>query len=157
MCAEKKCKVYMKDNLRAPPWKLVLQWGRQLAMDTSEIKKVSDTLSLRHAIGKIIPLFFFSRNPPYKIYTFPGPDPGHLSNSRLWKKTTPAAFRSPFFAQGDIGVVPWIYFLFFYKDKKLFFLSSSQVSSIIKIKSMGRFSVLFKHSAKKFSPCLSKI
>ena len=63
MCAEKKCKVYMRDNLRAPPWKLVLQWGRQLAMDTSEIKKVSDTLSLRHAIGKIIPLLFFFSKP----------------------------------------------------------------------------------------------
>jgi hypothetical protein len=51
-CAEKKCNVYMRDNLRAPPWKLVLQWGRQLAMDPTEIKSVSDKLSLRHALGK---------------------------------------------------------------------------------------------------------
>jgi hypothetical protein len=42
----------MRDNLRAPPWKLVLQWGRQLAMDPTEIKSVSDKLSLRHALGK---------------------------------------------------------------------------------------------------------
>ena len=53
----------MRDNLRAPPWKLVLQWGRQLAMDPTEIKSVSDKLSLRHALGKNIPLPFFSRNP----------------------------------------------------------------------------------------------
>ena len=32
-----------------------------------------------------------------------GPDPGHLSNSKNWKRTTPRSFRSPYFAQGDIG------------------------------------------------------
>jgi hypothetical protein len=54
-CTEKKCNMYMRDNLRAPPWKLVLQWGRQLAMATAEIKDVSDKLSLRHALGLEIP------------------------------------------------------------------------------------------------------
>jgi len=43
-------------------------------------------------------------------YFFPGPDPGHISNSHMWKKTTPSSFRSPFFAQGDIGTVPLLYF-----------------------------------------------
>jgi len=38
-----------------------------------------------------------------------GPDPGHLSNSKNWKRTTPRSFRSPYFAQGDIG---------YYKKKK---------------------------------------
>jgi hypothetical protein len=28
----------------------------------------------------------------------------------MWKKTTPSSFRSPFFAQGDIGTVPLLYF-----------------------------------------------
>ncbi len=52
-CAEKKCNVYMRDNLRVPTWKLMLQWGRQLRMDTSAIKNVSEKLSLRHALGHI--------------------------------------------------------------------------------------------------------
>jgi hypothetical protein len=96
--------MYMRDNLRAPPWKLVLQWGRQLAMATAEIKDVSDKLSLRHALGLEIPPPPFLK--PYKeCIFFAGPDPGQLSNSKLWKKTTPASFRSPFFAQGDIGDV----------------------------------------------------
>jgi hypothetical protein len=42
----------MRDNLRAPPWKLVLQWGRQLRMESTAIKDVSEKLSLRHALGK---------------------------------------------------------------------------------------------------------
>ena len=48
----------MRDNLRAPPWKLVLQWGRQLHMNTTAIKDVSEKLSLRHALGK--KLFFLT-------------------------------------------------------------------------------------------------
>jgi hypothetical protein len=40
--------------LRAPPWKTVLQWGRQLRMNPTDIQTVSDRLSLRHALGKII-------------------------------------------------------------------------------------------------------
>ena len=94
----------MRDNLRAPPWKLVLQWGRQLAMDTSEIKSVSDKLSLRHALGKNSPLFFSKPHIKFILFqvlipvTFPTVDYG--------KKQHPLHFRSPFFAQGDIGVVP---------------------------------------------------
>jgi len=42
----------MQDNLRAPPWKLVLQWGRQLRLDLTAIKDVSDKLVLRHVFGK---------------------------------------------------------------------------------------------------------
>ena len=42
----------MRENLRAPPWKLVLQWGRQFRMDRVAIKDVSEKLSLRHALGK---------------------------------------------------------------------------------------------------------
>jgi hypothetical protein len=151
-CAEKKCNVYMRDNLRAPPWKLVLQWGRQLAMDPTEIKSVSDKLSLRHALGKKPP-----PPPPSNhifIIFFPGPDPGQFSNSRMWKKTTPASFRSPFFAQGDIGTVLRNPLSIFMILKFEIFL---QVSSTIKIKSMVHFSVPYKHSIKRFSPFLSKI
>jgi hypothetical protein len=42
----------MRENLRAPPWKTVLQWGRQLRMDLTDIQTVSERLSLRHALGK---------------------------------------------------------------------------------------------------------
>jgi len=45
----------MRDNLKVPPWKLVLQWGRQLSMKPTDIKDVSEKLSLRHALGKIYP------------------------------------------------------------------------------------------------------
>jgi hypothetical protein len=33
----------------------------------------------------------------------PGPDPGFLSYTKKWKKTTPRSFQSPYYAQGDIG------------------------------------------------------
>jgi hypothetical protein len=33
----------------------------------------------------------------------PGPDPGFLSHTKNWKKTTPRSFQSPYYAQGDIG------------------------------------------------------
>ena len=55
----------MRDNLRAPPWKLVLQWGRQLHMNTTAIKDVSEKLSLRHALGK--KLFFLTIKKRIKI------------------------------------------------------------------------------------------
>jgi hypothetical protein len=35
----------------------------------------------------------------------PGPDPGFLSHTKKWKKTTPRSFQSPYYAQGDIGNV----------------------------------------------------
>lgn len=50
-CAEKKCHLYMRENLRVPTWKLMLQWGRQLSMKKPDIQHVSDRLSLRHALG----------------------------------------------------------------------------------------------------------
>ncbi len=43
----------------------------------------------------------------------PGPDPGFLSHTKKWKKTTPRSFQSPYYAQGDIGNV---------KPSKKFFL-----------------------------------
>ena len=52
----------MRENLRAPPWKTVLQSGRQLRMNPTDIQTVSDRLSLRHALGKII-LYFLKKNP----------------------------------------------------------------------------------------------
>ena len=52
----------MQENLRAPPWKTVLQWGRQLRMNPTDIQTVSDRLSLRHALGKII-LYFLKKTP----------------------------------------------------------------------------------------------
>jgi hypothetical protein len=51
----------MQENLRAPSWKLVLQWGRQLLMNPTDIMNVSEKLQLRHALGKKItppPPFF---------------------------------------------------------------------------------------------------
>ena len=44
----------MQENLRAPPWKLVLQWGRQLLMNPTDIMTVSEKLQLRHALGRKI-------------------------------------------------------------------------------------------------------
>jgi hypothetical protein len=32
-----------------------------------------------------------------------GPEPGVLSNTKQWKKTTPKSFASPFIVQGDVG------------------------------------------------------
>ena len=100
----------MRENLRAPPWKLVLQWGRQLRMYPTDIMNVSEKLQLRHALGKTPPPLSSSYLKLVRNYFFPGPDPGHISNSHMWKKTTPSSFRSPFFAQGDIGTVPLLYF-----------------------------------------------
>jgi hypothetical protein len=40
-----------------------------------------------------------------------GPDPGHISNSKSWKKITPKSQSSPFISQGDIGFLQ-------YKNKK---------------------------------------
>jgi hypothetical protein len=105
----------MRENLRAPPWKTVLQWGRQLRMDLTDIQTVSERLSLRHALGKKKKLSFvvLKKNQSRLKRIIPGPDPGQLSNSRMWKKTTPASFRSPFFAQGDIGNAIPLPLLFF--------------------------------------------
>jgi hypothetical protein len=100
-CLEKKCDAYIRDNLKAPSLKLVMQWGRQLHMDPSTIKALSARIKLRHALG--------ISQPPPVCHHFCinaqslGPDPGHLSNSKNWKRTTPRSFRSPYFAQGDIG------------------------------------------------------
>ena len=49
----------MRENLRAPPWKLVLQWGRQLRMYPTDIMNVSEKLQLRHALGKTPPPLIF--------------------------------------------------------------------------------------------------
>jgi hypothetical protein len=34
---------------------------------------------------------------------FSGPDPGYLTNSRKWRNTTVASFKSPFSVQSDVG------------------------------------------------------
>jgi hypothetical protein len=52
----------MQENLRAPSWKLVLQWGRQLLMNPTDIMNVSEKLQLRHALGKKI------TPPPHSSY-----------------------------------------------------------------------------------------
>ena len=109
----------MKDNLRAPPWKLVLQWGRQLAMDTSEIKKVSDTLSLRHALGKNSPLFFSKPHIKFILFqvlipvTFPTVDYG--------KKQHPTSFSIPFFCPRRYRCIPLNLLSIYMMIKKLFF------------------------------------
>jgi hypothetical protein len=51
----------MKDELRAPPWSLVLRWGRQLRLEPTEIADVSQRLVLRHKLGKIETLYAYSR------------------------------------------------------------------------------------------------
>lgn len=48
---EKKCQEYMRENLRAPSKKLVLQWGRRLNLTYDEINAVSSKLSLRQQLG----------------------------------------------------------------------------------------------------------
>jgi hypothetical protein len=53
----------MQENLRAPSWKLVLQWGRQLLMNPTDIMNVSEKLQLRHALGKKI-----TPPPPHSSY-----------------------------------------------------------------------------------------
>jgi hypothetical protein len=53
----------MQENLRAPPWKLVLQWGRQLLMNPTDIANVSEKLSLRHALGMQNNSHFLMKNP----------------------------------------------------------------------------------------------
>ena len=47
---ERKCRDFMKSNLRAPPWRLVLTWGNQLKLSRETIKDVSEKLALRHAL-----------------------------------------------------------------------------------------------------------
>jgi hypothetical protein len=50
---ENKCDRYMKDNLRAPPYALVCQWGKQLKMAPVDVEHISDRLKLRFALGEI--------------------------------------------------------------------------------------------------------
>jgi len=86
------------------------------------------------------------------INKYLGPDPGQLSNTPMWKKTTPASFRSPFFAQGDIGTPPPLYFNDVINIEIL-----PQVSLNIKIKTTASFFVLFKPSTELFLLHQSKI
>jgi hypothetical protein len=79
---EKQCLSYIQDNLKAPPQSLVFKWGKKLNLDYQEIKQINDRIHLRANLG---------------------PDPGFLSNTKNWKRTTPRSFRSPYYAQGDIG------------------------------------------------------
>ena len=53
---------------------------------------------------------------------FTGPDPGHISNSINWKKTTPSVFRSPFMAQGDIGNAFFFPLFIFFLNNIFFYL-----------------------------------
>lgn len=41
----------MRTHLKAPPWNLVLRWGKELHMSPLDIKQLSDRLKLRHALG----------------------------------------------------------------------------------------------------------
>ncbi len=49
---QQKCLKFIQDNLRAPPWRLVKQWGQKLNLPLQEIKQISDGLSLRNQLGK---------------------------------------------------------------------------------------------------------
>jgi hypothetical protein len=48
-----KCKEYTAARLRAPPKKLVMQWGKALGVAPQDILTLSDSLPLRHALGNI--------------------------------------------------------------------------------------------------------
>jgi hypothetical protein len=89
---EKKCLAYIRENLKAPPHSVVIRWGKKLGLEPPEIKKINDRLHLRAHLG---------------------PDPGFLSNTKNWKKTTPRSFRSPYYAQGDIGNIFSNIYIFF--------------------------------------------
>lgn len=41
----------------------------------------------------------------FKFYFYLGPDSGVLTGSKKWKATTPTSFKSPYFAQGDLGFI----------------------------------------------------
>lgn len=47
-----KCREYTQLRLRAPPIPLVQQWGKKLKLSSKEIQTISDSLPLRHALGK---------------------------------------------------------------------------------------------------------
>jgi hypothetical protein len=49
---EKKCKDYIKNNLRAPSITLVKKWGKQLKLSDEDIKNVNSNLLIRHQLGK---------------------------------------------------------------------------------------------------------
>ena len=48
---KKKCLEFIQQHLRAPPWSLVKQWGKQLDLSLPTIKQISENLSLRHQLG----------------------------------------------------------------------------------------------------------
>jgi hypothetical protein len=51
---EKKCQVYIQNNLRAPPIALVKKWGKQLKFSAEEIQNVNENIQLRHQLGIFI-------------------------------------------------------------------------------------------------------
>ena len=49
----KKCLDFQHQRLRAPPEHLVLRWGHALGLSSRAILQVSQTLDLRHSLGKL--------------------------------------------------------------------------------------------------------
>jgi hypothetical protein len=80
-------------------------WARQLKFPAADIDRFNESILLRHELGKktnglaLTSRFFYSPPPPF----FLGPDVGSLSNTKRWKKSTMASYRSPFFVQADVG------------------------------------------------------
>ena len=102
-CSEKKCQDYIKHHLRAPTRAQVVGWARQFKFPAADIDRFNESILLRHELGKKtkglsvdIQVFL---PPPF----FLGPDVGSLSNTKRWKKSTMASYRSPFFVQADVG------------------------------------------------------
>ena len=102
-CSEKKCQDYIKHHLRAPTRAQVVGWARQFKFPAADIDRFNESILLRHELGKktnglaLTSRFFYP--PPF----FLGPDVGSLSNTKRWKKSTMASYRSPFFVQADVG------------------------------------------------------
>ena len=110
---EKKCRDFVRVNLRAPPSKLVFIWGRQLKLEPATINEISDRSPLRHSLGASNP------PPPFppssiQIIICRSRQWTDVKFSTNWKKTTPPSFRSPYVTQGDLGVrlecKLWVFF-----------------------------------------------
>lgn len=119
---------YVKENLRAPPHRQVLEWAKTLKVDPSEARLISDRTPYRHQLGTHPP------PPPLQIkvllcvFFLIGPGSGAMSHSKKWRETLPTSFTSPFFAQGDLG-------FFSSKTKKYgaFFLAVNSYTGLIHV------------------------
>lgn len=88
-----------------------------MRISRKEALHLSDRLPYRHALGEpldkggggegFIKKHIFEKKFIYKIKKkfFLAPDLGGLNRTKRFKQITPTSFRSPYFAQGDLGYV----------------------------------------------------